>query len=478
MSEFEQVLQECLDALAEGRWDIVECIRRYPRHAAALRPHLIAAATLRDAYDAQPSEEFSRSSRERFLIATGQRLGEAYDHEPSPSFFASARVKFLMTAHKMRLGERAQRARRVPFFGTPFRALAGSMAAIAIFLSLSTYTVASASDSLPGEWQYNVKLQTERVRLALAFGEGAERDVRLDIANERAREIEQLAAKGKIIGPGVLERMKDQTAPLVQAANEGRLEPDEVERLNHVTAKQRNVLAQVEDQVAPNATDTLAQAKTVSDEGYQVTFVQIVNNDQHRVPIVLTPVDPLETEEPDATNTPEPTATPGESATPDTNASPTAVPTQEPAKTPEIGVDPEPVDSLFGVIWVRLSAGGLTTLIPSEKDGWRIAGVNTANGPVRSPQLVQLSNLNGTSLVTLNPRNGDMYWFILRNGLFDEVQMRLTKDGQTLIIDRDALRAAYGEAAEIPVFILNHIELTPPADTPTAAPETTDTPAQ
>jgi hypothetical protein len=269
--------------------------------------------------------------------------------------------------------------------------------------------------------------------------------------------------------------MKDQTAPLVQAANEGKLEPDEVERLNHVTAKQRNVLSQVQDQVAPNAADTLAQAKTVSDEGYQVTFVQIVNNDQHRVPIVLTPVDPLETEEPDATNTPEPTATPADSATPDTGASPTAVPTQEPAKTPEIGVDPEPVDSLFGVMWVRLSAGGLTTLIPSEKDGWRIAGVNTADGPVRSPQLVQLSNINGTSLVTLNPRNGDMYWFILRNGLFDEVQMRLTKDGQTLIIDRGALRAAYGEAAEIPIFILNHIELAPPADTPTAAPATTDT---
>jgi hypothetical protein len=473
MSEFEQVLQECLDALAEGQSDVDACLARYPRHAAALRPHLLAAAALRDAYDAQPTEEFARSSRERFLIATGQRLSEAYDHEPSPSFFASARVKFLMTAHRMRLGDRAKQARRVPLFGTPFRALASGMAAIALFLSFSTYTVASASDALPGEWQYNVKLQTERVRLALAFSEGAERDVRLDIANERAREIEQLAAKGKIIGPGVLERMKDQTQPLVQAANEGKLEPDEVERLNHVTAKQRNVLTQVEDQVAPNATEKLAAAKTVSDEGYQVTFVQIVNNDQHRVPIVLTPVDPLDTETPAPTDTPQPTATPDSgSATPDAG-SPTAVPTQP--KTTELGVDPEPVDSLFGVMWVRLSAGGLSTLIPSEKDGWRIAGVNTENGPVRSPQLVQLSNIDGTSLVTLNPRNGDMYWFILRNGLFDEVQMRLTKDGQTLIIDRNALRAAYGEAAEIPIFIMNHIELAPPI-TPTATPEATQTP--
>jgi hypothetical protein len=53
--------------------------------------------------------------------------------------------------------------------------------------------------------------------------------------------------------------------------------------------------------------------------------------------------------------------------------------------------------------------------------------------------------------------------------------MRLTKDGQTLIIDRGALRAAYGEAAEIPIFIMNHIELAPPV-TPTPQPEATQTP--
>ncbi|MEX2227085.1 MAG: DUF5667 domain-containing protein [Dehalococcoidia bacterium] len=454
MSEFETDLQTCLDALATGQWDIDECLRRYPRHADQLRARLLAAAALQDAYGVQPSQEFARSSRERFLIATGQRLAEVYDNDPSPSFFAAARVKFLMTAHRLRIGERATKSRRVPLFGTPFRALASGMAAIALFMSLSTYTVASASDALPGEWQYGVKLQTERVRLALAFSEGAERDVRLDIAQERSQEIEQLAAKGRIIGPGVLERLKDQTEPLVRAANEGKLDRGETERLNEVTAQQRTVLAELEDHVAPEAAAQLAEAKTVSDEGYQVTFVQIVNDPQDPLPRVLTPVDPIETEDPSPTDTPEPTATPVDTATPG-GANPTPpAPTSVPAETPEIGVGAEPVDTVFGVLWVRLSAGRLTTLIPSEKDGWRVMGVNSA--------VVQLSNVDGTSLVTINPRNGDMYWFILRAGLFDEVQMRLTKDGQTLVIDRPALRAAYGDAAEIPIFIMNRIELADP----------------
>jgi len=465
MSEFEAVLQACLDAIAAGESDVEQCLRRHPQHAAALRPHLLAAASLRGAYHVEPSEEFVSASRERFLIATGQRLREAFDNDPSPSFFAAARVKFLMTAHRMRLGERVSRTRRaprrVPVFGTRFRALASGFAAIALFMSLSTYTVASASDALPGDWQYGVKLQTERVRLALAFSDGAERNIRLDIAQERAQEIEQLAAKGKTIGPDVLQRLKDQTAPLVQAANEGKLDDGEVERLHEVTARQRTLLADIEEQVAPEAVDTFAEAKVVSEEGYRTTFVQIADPNDN-VPVVLTPDQLLEMETPAPTDTPEATETPPASATPGA-ATPTAPATTEPGETPEVGVGSAPEDTVFGVMWVRLSSGRFTTLIPSEKDGWRLMGLNTT--------LIQLSNADGTSLITINPRNGDMYWFILRNGFFDEIQMRLTRDGRTLIIDRPALREAYGDAAEIPIYMMNHIELVDPV-TPTAVPAT------
>jgi hypothetical protein len=238
-----------------------------------------------------------------------------------------------------------------------------------------------------------------------------------------------------------------------------------VQRLHAVTARQRTVLAAVEDQVSPDAVEKLAEAKVVSDEGYRTTFVAIADPNDN-VPVVLTPDQLLETETPGPTQTPSATATPEASVTPD-GASPTAPATAEPQETPGIGVGSEPEDTVFGVLWVRLSAGHLTTLIPSEKDGWRVMGVQTS--------VVQLSNVDGTSLITINPRNGDMYWFILRNGYFDEVQMRLTRDGRTMIIDRDALRAAYGEVAEIPIYMLNHIELADPV-TPTSTPPVTPAP--
>ena len=74
---------------------------------------------------------------------------------------------------------------------------------------------------------------------------------------------------------------------------------------------------------------------------------------------------------------------------------------------------------LVDAIPAQRAQARLTTLIPSEADGWHITGINVANGPVSAPTLVKLSNADGTSLITLSPRTGDTYWFILTNGVFD-----------------------------------------------------------
>ena len=102
MTDFETRLDECLQALSEGRWDLDECLRRYPEDAAALRPLLLAATAFATTHNVEPRPEFAEKARERFLIATGQRISETYDIEPSPSFFAATRVKFLMAAQKLR----------------------------------------------------------------------------------------------------------------------------------------------------------------------------------------------------------------------------------------------------------------------------------------------------------------------------------------------------------------------------------------
>jgi hypothetical protein len=122
----------------------------------------------------------------------------------------------------------------------------------------------------------------------------------------------------------------------------------------------------------------------------------------------------------------------------------------------------------------------LTFLAPgAATDGWHLVFDDTPQGV---PTLVKLSNSDGTSLVTLNALNGDMYWYVNRNGRFDEVQMRIQKhDGTIYVADQEVLNAAYGDASNIPYYMLTTIALaddTPmpvPTDTP-ATPATVETP--
>ncbi len=466
MEKFEAVLEACLQALREGHADIDACLRRYPAHADALRPQLIAALKLMAAYDGtQPSGQFASAARERFLIASGQRLQEAFDVDPTPSFFAAARVKFLMTAQRMKLGERAQRAHRLPVFGSsPFRVLAGAGAATAVFLGLSAYTVASASAAVPGEWRYGVKLQTERVRLALAFSEDAKQDVRLDIAAERVDEIEQLTVRGKIIGPGVIDRLREQTAPLVEELDA--FDAGELARVQAITAKSKTVLEQATAQVAPEAQPALAEAKKFVTAAALEAGIHSVNLKGPGA--VITPQIAVVTREP--VETPEPTVTP-DGDTP--GATPSASATR-PART-DLEIDPTPQGEDLGALWIRIAVGRFSTLIPSEDDGWRIAGVNTADGSSPAPMLIRISNVDGTQIVTINPRNGDVYWFVAINGVFDEVQLRIDRDGQTFVADRALLGRLYGSLSEIPLYVVDHIEFAPEQ---ASTPQPSQAPAQ
>jgi hypothetical protein len=186
---------------------------------------------------------------------------------------------------------------------------------------------------------------------------------------------------------------------------------------------------------------------------------------------VLTPSVPFETVEP--TPTAEPTQTPESQPTPEGGAVEPPPPTLEvPTPTPEragLNVDETPVSTEAGIMWIRLAVDNFTTLIPSPQDGWNLAGISVADGPVSSPALVRLSNTDGTQLITLNPRNGNMWWFVWVNGRFDEVQVRQIRDGQTYTIDRELLRRLYGPLAEVPLYVLDHIEILPePEPTPAA----------
>ncbi len=463
MTEFETRLNECLEALSEGRWDLDACLRRYPQDAEALRPLLLATLTYARAHDLQPGAEFATKARERFLVATGQRVTEAFDTEPSPSFFAAARVRFLGAAQRMRANAPAPR-RRWALSGPAFRGLAGAGIAAVMLLSFSAYTISTAAAALPGDWQYPLKLQTERVRLALAFSEDAKRDVRIDIAGERATEVERMANSGRIIGPGVLDRLADQTAPLVQAVDNGELDASELRKFAEVVEKQKAVLALSASQLSADAQPNLEVAQDISAAGVQKVVVAI-RNSQPGVPFVYTPVVPLSTEGV-ATETTTPTAT--GTATASATPGPTEEGgTPEPQPTSGVVITPEDDDVTFGVSWVRVSAGAISILVPSESDGWQMSGLSGEGAPA----LVRVTNANATSIITINPRTSDIYWFIVKDGVFDEVQLRATRDGQTFVADQTVIRLLYGSDSDIPLYVLRSLDLLPePIPTPEAAP--------
>ena len=468
MTAYERILEECIEAVRSGRMDIDACLERYPAHAEQLRDALTLTSALRPAMHAEPRPAFAREARERFLVATGERIEQAYDVEPSPSFFASARFKVLMAAQRMRT--EPQRAPRG--FSPLMRGAAVAGLVLVLFLGGSTYTVASASNALPGEWRYGIKLQTERARLALALSDDAERDVRLDIAAERASEIERLAARGKIIPPGVIDNMAEQTEKLVADLDEDKLDEDDLERLSSVALKQQAVLEVAKPNVPADGNDQLARAQQISQDAVLLSITRLAERSEG--PIHITPAIPLiETETPEASETPAPTDTPegvpteGAPTQEPTFAPPTAEPT--PVRS-VVSVDPSPVAGPGDVEWLRLAVGRFTTLIPSTKHGWTVAGVNS-DGVGPAGTLIKLSNIDGTSLVTINPRNGDTYWYILANGVFDQIELRLTRDGQVLVVDPAVVRRLYGAAAEIPLHITSSIEFLP-EPTPTPEPPT------
>jgi hypothetical protein len=477
MNEFEQQLNECLEALTAGRLSLDECLRTYPEHADELRAHLVAASAFANASQAQPREAWAADARRRFLIASGQTLQQALDVEPEPSFFASARVRFLLAAQRLRQEGAKAPSRRLPVFGSPIRAFSAMAAGLVVFLGASSYTVASASAALPGDWNYGVKLQAERVRLALAVTEGQERDVKLDLAEERLREIERLASKGKIIGPGVLNRFADQTQPLVDAAQAGELGADDAARLQAVSLRSARVLDAVEPHVADNAGDQLAAAKDVSNAAISVT---VGNPD--RPPLVFEPGRRADTPTPEPTEQlPTTTSTPDEAAStptveptvdnsaPDPDATPTEAPQIETA-TDSVVLGNTPLVDLGEIKLYSLVAGNLKVLIPGVGSSWFIDNIPASGVPL----LITLKTQDQQSMVVLNTTTGDMYWYIspARNGRFDEVQMRLTRGGEVLTAEPDGIRLFYGADAQIPLLIMQSIQLLPD---PVATPEPTET---
>lgn len=181
MSDFEQVLDDCLESMARGEASIEECLARYPEHATQLRPLLQVAA----------------------------RLGRVRDVRPSPSFQTLNRARLITYL-------RTHPRRNMPTLSLVRRLVISLAMLVLVFLFGGT---ALAQGALPGDPLYGWKRTSEEMWYAVWPDRlGTE----LALANRRARELLAVYSDATRRAQAlegyraVLIRLKSQNAPIAQ----------------------------------------------------------------------------------------------------------------------------------------------------------------------------------------------------------------------------------------------------------------------
>lgn len=187
-ASFEESLEQCLQELIRTG-DVEAGLERYPMHAERLRPLLEMALVTRRYYEVVPEAPAGLTAgRERFLaVATQER--------------ARAASQASDTGKTVRMGGRRMRLS----FAKLFPILLATLLGAAIF---GGGVIWAASDSLPGELLYPVKLAVEDARLTLASAPGGKVAVALGLMEERVEELQVLAAAGRPVPEETTTRME------------------------------------------------------------------------------------------------------------------------------------------------------------------------------------------------------------------------------------------------------------------------------
>ena len=165
-AKFNNILNECLDRMLKGE-TLDQCLRSYPENAKELEPLLRTALVAKMASSIQPRAEFK----------------------------ARARHEFQSVLQRMEV-EKSQRA---PFFRWHWRWQSGwaiAMIAVIMVILAGGGTVAAASNSMPGDTLYPVKLATEQVQMAFTFVDVGKAELNARLADKRVEEIVNAASKG------------------------------------------------------------------------------------------------------------------------------------------------------------------------------------------------------------------------------------------------------------------------------------------
>lgn len=160
MSEFENILDDCLERLVGGE-TVERCLGSYPEQALELEPLLRTAQATREASAIAPRAEFRARARYEFRSA----LHDEMSRKKQPRFVLR-------------------------------RGWVVALMVIGILLVSGGGTVLAAGDSMPDSPLYSVKLATERVQMALTSSPVGKAQLCAKQADRRVSELIYLASKG------------------------------------------------------------------------------------------------------------------------------------------------------------------------------------------------------------------------------------------------------------------------------------------
>jgi hypothetical protein len=274
--EFDNILNECLERLLIKGETIEQCLQSYPEQAAELKPLLETALVAKKASAIQPRAEFKARARYQFRSA---------------------------------LQETAARKSR-PFWGW-FPRWATVVTIVLVLVLAGSGTVVAASNSMPDNTLYPVKLATEQVQLALTPSQIGKAKLCAELADRRVAEIVYMANKGDarqvelitqrldkrlatlailalaqksgeapmlMVPPAPAEETPPEPAPPPQpgrgwGGREDNAQADNRAQLRntvaHYAAKNQAVLRAVLGKVPESARPALRRAIAVSEAGYQ-----------------------------------------------------------------------------------------------------------------------------------------------------------------------------------------------------------------
>jgi hypothetical protein len=457
---FEEILAECLEAVTTGQRTVEECLALHPNWRDRLEPLLRLSCRLGQAPLPEPDSAFQEAARERFLAAA-QARAEA-PRQPKrflPAFPVLSRWSWRPTFN-LHMGRPAG-----------WRRVAAAMAAAFLigFVGFSSFAVATAGDSLPGDWRYPVKRLAERTRLTFTLGEDARRDYRISLAEERLYEVQGLASHQQRIGESVLRQLVDATEPLVNALEPSSVPPDQIVRITDLTAKQQDTLDRVAPLVEEKAVGVLEEARVVSSEGHekavQALAVALSQEESAReVAGLTTPQAGTPTAGPGASTSPttEPTGaasptavatpTPAQGASTSASGTPTPEPTTAPVEATPVPAESTPGatvptatpaasegrlttlpdDTTGGVAWNLLVIGDFSMVVPAEEGGWVVSSPLSTEAVGRRLQglvaVGYLENGRATVAVIVTVADGAARVFVEEGGVSGEIAADQVRD--------------------------------------------------